>query len=491
MTGARKPVDIFLKTTLSDKRLIMEFAPQPNRRFSIVYAAALLSAAACWQGCAPMKTVTINSTPQQAQLTLYRVNAAGDETPLTPEPVQTETPAVIPLNFANQVHYRVEAHRALCLPSLDTVINNDPQSSYNITLTQYKQYVSAIVNTPTRAGDIWQLKPIPVQTVATLDAVEPQLVYIDQPQQVTSNKNPDIDFPSFTTSPTAGVMVYEQITPDSSTPTGYASKLYKLPLDGGENPTLLTLGRKQQRFPAFDFSGDYVIFDSNDDSRSDAPFSFKTVENEASISHLDHDSDTLEYSFSVAKDNVAFTAYGPNSTEPQIEAAGRDGSGPTERAIGQSPQLSPDGSTILYIHRPENGGKFRISTVNTRGPIETREIVQNDDVDYFDPHWSPDGKLIVFTTPSRGKDLPDDVKKEPNVKYHDAESEHSFLWLMTADGQHSIRLTRNESFDSNPVFDRSGRTIYFRSNRGGVWNIWKLDLTDAAFAELKVTPPAQ
>ena len=59
------------------------------------------------------------------------------------------------------------------------------------------------------------------------------------------------------------------------------------------------------------------------------------------------------------------------------------------------------------------------------------------------------------------------------------------------DGQHSIRLTKNESFDSNPVFDRNGRTIYFRSNRGGVWNIWKMNLTDTAFTELQITPPAQ
>jgi Tol biopolymer transport system component len=99
--------------------------------------------------------------------------------------------------------------------------------------------------------------------------------------------------------------------------------------------------------------------------------------------------------------------------------------------------------------------------------------------------------LIVFCTPSRGKDLPADTKNEPDVKYHDAEGEHSFIWIMSADGQHSLRLTRNESFDSNPVFDRNGRTIYFRSNRGGVWNIWKMDLTDTAFTELQMTPPAQ
>jgi Tol biopolymer transport system component len=129
--------------------------------------------------------------------------------------------------------------------------------------------------------------------------------------------------------------------------------------------------------------------------------------------------------------------------------------------------------------------------VNTRGPILPHEFSLNDDADYADPHWSPDGKMIVFCTASRGKDLPDDNKKEPNIKYHDADGEHSFIWVMSSDGQHSIRLTRNESFDSNPVFDRNGRSIYFRSNRGGMWNIWKMDLTDNTFTELHVAPPGQ
>ncbi len=401
------------------------------------------------------------------------------------------TPANLSLDFSNQVHYRVEAHRVLCMPNLDTEMLMDPQSVYNIGLTQYKQYLDAVVNVPVKDGDIWQLHPTPMQTVATIDMTEPASLYIDQPQAVTKNKQSDVDYPAFDSSSTTALIVYEQIQPDSSSKTGYSSKLFKLPLTAGEAPTQLTQGRKQQRCPSFDFSGDNVIFNSNDDSRTDSPFEFKIAENAASISHLEHDSDTLEYSFSVGKDAVAFASYSANATDPWIEAAARDGSGTTQRATGLSPQISPDGNSIVYIHRPESGGKYRISTVNTRGPIITHEVVQNDDVDYFDPHWSPDGGLIVFCSPSRGKDQPDDIKKEPNPAYHDAEQEHSFLWIVTADGQRSIRLTRNESFDSNPVFDRNGRTIYFRSNRGGVWNIWKLNLTDAAFAELKVSPPAQ
>jgi Tol biopolymer transport system component len=456
----------------------------------IASTAVLVAASAFWQGCAPTKTITINTTPDKASLTIYTVPVGGGESVVPLDPAQAQSPATVPLTFADQTHYRIEAHHVLCIPSLDTIVSFDPQTAYNINLTQYKVYVTGIVNMPVKAGDIWQLKPTPVQTVASLDATEPSIAYINQPAPITKNKRTDLDYPSFTASPTAGLMVYEEITPDSSTNTGYASKLWKLPLQPGENPTLLTLGRKQQRFPAFDFSGDNVVFDSNDDNRTDAPFTFKVDENESSIGHLEHEPDTLEYQFSIAQNALAFTSYGPNASESQVSVAGRDGSGLTKRDLGLSPQLSPDGNSILYIHRPSNG-KFRIYKVNTHGPVLSNDLSQNDDMDYLDPHWSPDGRMIVFCSPSRGKDLPDDNKKEPNVKYHDAEGEHSFLWLMSADGQHVIRLTRNESYDSNPVFDRNGRTIYFRSNRGGYWNIWKLDLTDQTFKELNVAPPGQ
>jgi hypothetical protein len=460
-------------------------------KLSQLTPAVIVAASVFWQGCAPMKTVTLNTTPDQATLSIYKVSATGQETALALDPNQMHSPAVVPLNFSDQVHYRVEAHHVLCVPSLDTQINLDQQTSYDITLTQYKQYVNAIVNTPVKTGEIWQLKPMQMQTVASLDTVEPSLYYISQPVPITSNKRTDVDFPSFTTSPVSALMVYEFIEPDSSTSTGYSSKLWELPLGAGENPKKLTLGRKQQRFPEFDFSGDNVYFDSNDDNRTDAAFSFKTTENEATISRLIPDADTLEYDLSVSKNNIAFTAYGPNATGPEVVAADQNGSGSTGRASGFSPQFSPDGNTIVFIHPAEGGGKLRICTVNAKGPVHQSDFPLNEDADYYDPHWSPDGKMIVFCSPSRGKDLPDDNKKEPNAKYHDAESEHSFIWIMSADGQHTLRLTRNESFDSNPVFDRNGRTIYFRSNRGGMWNIWKMDLTDNTFRELNVPTPQQ
>jgi Tol biopolymer transport system component len=39
-----------------------------------------------------------------------------------------------------------------------------------------------------------------------------------------------------------------------------------------------------------------------------------------------------------------------------------------------------------------------------------------------------------------------------------------------------VRVTRNGSWDDSPAWDAGGRAIYFRSNRGGDWNVWRLEL---------------
>ena len=37
-----------------------------------------------------------------------------------------------------------------------------------------------------------------------------------------------------------------------------------------------------------------------------------------------------------------------------------------------------------------------------------------------------------------------------------------------------IQITTNGSFDDHPSWDPTGNAIYFRSNRGGEWAIWKI-----------------
>jgi Tol biopolymer transport system component len=45
-----------------------------------------------------------------------------------------------------------------------------------------------------------------------------------------------------------------------------------------------------------------------------------------------------------------------------------------------------------------------------------------------------------------------------------------------AGGSEPVRVTTNPSLDDCPAWGEDGRSIFFRSNRGGQWNVWRIGL---------------
>ena len=52
------------------------------------------------------------------------------------------------------------------------------------------------------------------------------------------------------------------------------------------------------------------------------------------------------------------------------------------------------------------------------------------------------------------------------------------IWVLdlTQTNARPVQITTNASQDDRPVWDPTGRAIYFRSNRGTEWGIWKVTL---------------
>jgi Tol biopolymer transport system component len=134
-------------------------------------------------------------------------------------------------------------------------------------------------------------------------------------------------------------------------------------------------------------------------------------------------------------------------------------------ANGESPQVSPDESRIVYVsryHDPSTKRLVRRLWVMRLDGSDAGALTANTDYDTIDPRWSPDGRWIVFAA---------------NPADRPGKTANYDLFLIPAEGTPTpLRLTRNEAYDSSPVFDRTGRFLYFRSNRGGHWNIWRLAL---------------
>jgi Tol biopolymer transport system component len=49
-----------------------------------------------------------------------------------------------------------------------------------------------------------------------------------------------------------------------------------------------------------------------------------------------------------------------------------------------------------------------------------------------------------------------------------------YVMNVTGKDRRQTRVTYNGSWDDVPAWDPGGKTLFFRSNRGGQWGIWKI-----------------
>jgi eukaryotic-like serine/threonine-protein kinase len=87
-----------------------------------------------------------------------------------------------------------------------------------------------------------------------------------------------------------------------------------------------------------------------------------------------------------------------------------------------------------------------------------------------DPHWSPDGRTIAFTS---------HVSGNPDI----------FVVQCETDGEgcgQPRQLTRTPATDANPTWSLDGRWIYFSSSRSGQYEVWRM-LADGSGEPQRIT----
>ena len=184
---------------------------------------------------------------------------------------------------------------------------------------------------------------------------------------------------------------------------------------------------------------------------------------------------------------IAFALYPERWSKPddvEIWTVGGPNQFPTQIARGIEPAISPDGSKICYI-----GVDGNLWVVNVDGTEATQltssapEVLKNLknsltglELEVFKtrertgqllryyhpcsyPSWSADSKSIVFTS-MQGND----PTGRPNED----------IWLLDLGAHITQQLTTNGSADRFPEMSPDGRWIYFMSNRGGQWAIWRI-----------------
>ncbi len=130
-------------------------------------------------------------------------------------------------------------------------------------------------------------------------------------------------------------------------------------------------------------------------------------------------------------------ADGENRTRLTVD----DGAHPAD------PHYSPDGTLLVYTKLKGNQLGTDILTIRTDGSVITRLTDGLPGVHYRGPQWSPDGTRILFTRP--GQDG------------------RNHIHVMRADGSAAHQLTTGENDDLDPTWSPDGTRVAFARREFG------------------------
>ena len=314
---------------------------------------------------------------------------------------------------------------------------------------------------PTEEGV--KLETRPGRTLAYLEVIE-NSPNVKSVTRITENEDKDLVIGPPILSPTEDIMIYWEMPVSTivddigGTRLSRYSNIYKQNI-GSLAKTRMTYGNRTDSFPAFSPDGTAILFSSNRTGPNPTLWRI-ALTGGGGITKI---TNTLaeDYSPCVSPDKefIVYTSNPLGADEAQIWKVGYNGLLPTQLRVGRAPNVSPDGTKILFIRRDKDSKKEQLWIMNIDGSQET-QLTSNTDFDIEDARWSPDGYKIVYAS-NEGVD---------------SRKRHNFdIWFMDTDGTNRTQLTTNGSRDDNPCWDRNGMFIYFRSNRGGAWNIWRFE----------------
>lgn len=245
----------------------------------------------------------------------------------------------------------------------------------------------------------------------------------------------------------------------------------------------------QDMYPSFTQDGRYLLFCSNRRRPDSTDILRTSADGRGGISDVYVDQrGARAVKPSLGRDGtIAFAVYPPGWSRPadvRIWTTGGPNRFPTQIARGIQPQISPDGDCIAYVGNDGNlwvvDADGKNATQLTLGAnrilerfreqltgieraqfeiYESRGTIMRHYRMYAYPSWSPDGERILFTSMEGN-----DPTGRPNED----------IWIMNRDGTNKQQLTTNGSVDRHPLMSPDGRYVYFMSNRGLKWAIWRI-----------------
>jgi hypothetical protein len=346
-------------------------------------------------------------------------------------------------------------------PASFTIAYDEGRSDYQVSLKEILTRPVPLTAATMRRTDAgaWECVPQEIQTLSMKDRTEPpgrsQAVPIARPGAGKS-------IGSMAIAPSGNRILFTQLTGKDR--ASFRSQMFLVHTDGTNSIDTLTDGHTLDIHPSFTPGGDQILFSSNRAGPRMQIWAMPTTGDPGVTRMITSESNDLWPTIDAdPKPRLFYQAMVDTRPDPRIFTTPLGSVFQTELSTlpGTQPRVSPRNDAVLFcVVNPETR-KRDVYRMSDRG-AQPQNLTNTPDVDECDPVWSRDGRMVAFAS-DRGLD---------------AQGQRNFdIWVLDlAKPREPMQVTVNGSHDDSPLFDPRGGGIYFRSNRGGEWGIWRVSV---------------